>query len=128
MSEKFFVRPVLCVRSVEASMAYYCEKLGFSKNWEHGGKDGLIIAEVGRDEITVILDCGSALSRPAAPSVLSVSVDKPETFGELHREFEEREARIVSAPFEVVWQKNIVQMDVEDLDGNILMFWADKPS
>jgi hypothetical protein len=127
MSEKFFVRPVLCVRSVEASLAYYCEKLGFSKNWDHAGSDGLIIAEVGRDEISVILDCGSVLPRPATPSVLSVSVDKPETLAELHREFTDRGAR-VGAPFAVVWQKNINQMDVEDLDGNILMFWADKPS
>jgi len=126
MTEEFWTRPILCVRDVESSVAYYCEKLGFSKRWEHGG-DRLIIAEVGRSGVDVILDCGSVIRRPATPSVLSLSLHKPETLGELFRELKERGAKIVAPPFAVVWQKDTYEMDVEDLDGNVLVFWGEKP-
>ena len=127
MSEKYFARPVFRVRNVAASIAYYCEKLGCKKRWDHG-HDGPIIAEVERDDLSVILDSGSVLPKPAGPSVLTLSLHAPETLGQLHRELAGRGARIVAPPFAVVWQDNTYQFDVEDLDGNILTFWGEKPS
>jgi hypothetical protein len=123
MSDKYFVRPVFRVRDVAASVAYYCEKLGCTKRWEHG-EDGPIIAEVERGELSVILDSGSAVPKPAGPSVVTLSI---QNVTELHRELAGRGANVAKPPFEVVWQKNTLQFDVEDLDGNLLVFWGDKP-
>ncbi len=127
MKEDYFVRPLLRVRDVAASVAYYCEKLGFEKRWEHG-QEKPIIAEVGRNEISIILDSGSVLPKAATPSVLSVSLHEPQKLGALHREFKERGANIVRAPFPVVWSKDGYQFDVEDPDGNLLLFWGDQPA
>jgi predicted enzyme related to lactoylglutathione lyase len=123
MSDKYFIRPVFRVRDVAASVAYYCEKLGCSKRWDHGA-DGPIIAEIERGDLSVILDSESAVPKPAGPSVVTLSVDN---LIELHRELVGRGANIVTPPFEVVWQANTLQFDVEDLDGNLLVFWGGKP-
>jgi uncharacterized glyoxalase superfamily protein PhnB len=123
MSNKYFIRPVFRVRNVAASVAYYCEKLGCGKRWDHG-EDEPIIAEVERGDLSVILDSDSVVPKPAGPSVLTLSV---ENLTELHRELVERGANIVTPPFEVVWQQNAYQFDVADLDGNLLVFWGDKP-
>lgn len=123
MSDKYFIRPVFRVRDVAASVAYYCEKLGCKKRWDHG-EDAPIIAEVERGDLSVILDSGSAVPKPVGPSVLTLSI---ENLMELHREFVGRGANIVNPPFEVTWQKDTCQFDVEDRDGNLLVFWGDKP-
>jgi hypothetical protein len=123
MSDECFVRPVFRVRDVVASVAYYCEKLGCRKRWDYGA-DGPVIAEVERGELSVILASGSVVPKPAGGSVLTLSIGK---LGELHRELVERGANIVTPLFEVVWQKNTYQFDVEDLDGNLLVFWGDEP-
>jgi predicted enzyme related to lactoylglutathione lyase len=125
MSDKYFIRPVFRVRDVGASIAYYCEKLGCSKRWDHGAEGRPIIAEVERGDLAVILDSGSAVPKPPGPSVVTLSVDN---LGELHRELAGRGANIVAPLFEVSWQKNSCQFDVEDLDGNLLVFWGDKPA
>jgi len=127
MAEEFWARPILFVRDVEASIAYYCEKLGFTKRWDHGG-DMLIIAGVGRSGVDVILDCGSVLRRPATPAVLTVSLRNVEALGDLYSELKERGAKIVAPPFAVVWQKDTYEIDVEDLDGNVLVFWGSRPA
>lgn len=126
MTEQFWTRPILCVRDVEASVSYYCEKLGFTRRWEHG-EGGLLIAEVERNGFHLILDRGSVLPRPATPSVLSLSLHAPETLGDLFRELSERGAKIAAPPFAVIWQADTYEMDVEDLDGNVLVFWGAKP-
>jgi len=126
MTEEFRTRPILRVRDVAASIAYYCEKLGFEKHWEHGS-DPVTVAEVGRNGLDLILDSQSVLPKPAGASVLSIVFDKPEILGKMYREFEDRGAKIVSHPFPVVWQEDTYELDVEDLDGNVLTFWGGKP-
>ncbi len=123
MREEFYTRPILCVRDVGASIAYYCEKLGFEKSWEFGDEKPFI-AQVSRKGLDVILDSGSTIPRPARPSVLSMTLHEAEKLGALWRELEARGAKIASAPFEVVWEKGLFQLDVEDLDGNVLVFWG----
>jgi catechol 2,3-dioxygenase-like lactoylglutathione lyase family enzyme len=124
VSDKYFIRPVFRVRDVAASVAYYCDKLGCRKRWDHGA-DRPIIAEVERGDLSVILDSESVVPKPTGPSVLTLSV---ENLGELHRELFWRGAKIARPLFEVIWQKNTCQFDVEDLDGNVLVFWGDKPA
>ncbi len=126
MSDEFYTRPILCVRDVGASIAYYREKLGFEKVWDHGGEKP-IIAQVDRNGLNIILDSASVIPRAATPTVLSMSLHEPEKLGALHRELQERGAKVVAAPFEVVWEEGLYQLDVEDLDGNVLVFWGQKP-
>jgi hypothetical protein len=126
MPLELWMRPVLCVRDLAASLAYYCERLGFEKRWVHG-PDNLIIAGIERGEIELILDAGSVLPRPAAPSVLSLTLHRPETLGDLHRELVGRGAKVVTPPFPVIWQADTYQLDVQDLDGNVLVFWGANP-
>ena len=47
-----------------------------------------------------------------------------EKLGELHRELEAAGAIIKTPPFEVVWNPGLSQLDVEDPDGNTLVFWG----
>lgn len=124
MIDNYFVRPVFRVRDVAASVAYYCEKLGCHKRWDHGGERP-IIAEVERGDLSVILDSESSVPKPTGTSVLALSV---EAFDDLHRELAGRGAKIVTPPFAVAWQENTYQFDVEDLDGNRLVFWGEKPA
>ena len=125
MGDAFYTRPIFCVRDVATSIAYYCETLGFRKDWE-SGDDPPAIAQVSRDGLDIILDCRSVIPRAAVPSVLSMSLHAPKDLDALHRELRDRGAKIASAPFEVVWQKGTYQFDVEDLDGNTLIFWGEK--
>jgi hypothetical protein len=122
VSNQFYARPILCVRDVEASIAYYCDKLGFDRDWA-SPEVKPIIAQVSRDGMDIILDSASVIPRAAIPSVVSVSVND---LSGLHRDFRERGAKVVAAPFAVAWQAGVLQFDIEDLDGNILVFWGDE--
>ena len=117
------MRPILCFRDVELSIAYYCRRLGFTSSWKSGDETP-IIAQVGRNGLDVILASGGVTPRAGLPSVLSMSLQQPGNLGALHRELVYRGARMVSAPFEVDWQEGTYQLEVEDLDGNVLIFWG----
>jgi hypothetical protein len=80
---------------------------------------------VSRNGLDIILDSGSSIPRAATPSVLSMSLHSPEKLMALHDEFRDRSATIAAAPFEVHWQEGLYQFDVEDLDGNVLVFWGE---
>lgn len=124
MSEEFYARSMFRVRDVERAVAYYCERLGFSRSWDSG--DGTpVIAQVGRNGLDVILASRSVTPRAGVPAVLCLSLHEPGNLEALHREFEDRGARIVAAPFEVAWQEGTLQLEVEDLDGNVLIFWGE---
>ena len=127
MSDAFYTRPIFHVRDIVASIAYYRDALGFRKDWD-SGDDPPVIAQVSRDGLDIILNCQSVIPRAAVPSVLSMSLHAPETLETLHKELRDRGAKIVKAPFEVVWQPGTYQFDVEDLEGNVLIFWGEKPA
>jgi catechol 2,3-dioxygenase-like lactoylglutathione lyase family enzyme len=122
--EEFWMRPVLAVRDVEASVAYYADQLGFARAWAHGD-DGWTIAAVERQGLQLILDGGTDLPRLGSPSVLSLTLHAHEGLAALHREFAARGANLRSKPFPVTWQQGTWQFEVEDLDGNVLIFWGD---
>lgn len=126
MREEFFSRPIFRVREVAASIDYYRDKLGFASAW-CAPEDEPIIAQVSRNGLEIILDARSAIPKASIPSVLSMTLHRPEELGALHGEFKRRGATITASPFEVVWEKGLYQLDVEDLDGNVLVFWGDGP-
>jgi catechol 2,3-dioxygenase-like lactoylglutathione lyase family enzyme len=123
--EEFWTRPLVRVRDVAASLDYYCDKLGCTRRWVHG--EPLIIAEVERSGLNVILDADSVLPRPPGGSVLTLSLHQPRTLTALHGELVARGARVLSSPAPVPWQDGTHQFTVEDLDGNILVFWGEAP-
>lgn len=126
MREEFYTRPILAVQDVTASINYYCEKLGFTKVWS-SPDEAPIIAQVDRNGMGIILDSASVIPRASNPSVLSMTLHQADQLGALYRELKNNGAKITATPFPVVWDEKLYQFDVEDLDGNILVFWGDAP-
>ena len=126
---KLWARTVFRVSDVAQSIAYFCDKLGFDKDWDEGGPDSAI-AQVSRSGVELILDNKTYFPKAGVPSVISLTlndlVERP-ALDALHREFLAAGAKITKAPFKVHWDPNVFEMDVEDLDGNILMFWGYMP-
>ena len=125
MSDEFYARPMFRVRDVERAVAYYCERLGFAKDWD-SGDDRPVMAQVGRNGLDVILASRSVTPRAGVPAVLCLSLHEPGNLEALQRELEDRGARIVATCFEVAWQEGTLQLEVEDLDGNVLIFWGER--
>lgn len=72
-----------------------------------------MIAQVARAGIGLILQHGSVVAG------LNLTA--------LHSELAQRSARIRKAPFQVPWQAHVHQLELEDLDGNVLIVWGDLP-
>lgn len=124
--DEFYLRPILCVGDVPASVEYFCEKLGFERSWQ-SPEDEPIIAQVGRNGLDLILDSKSSIPRARTPSVLSMSLHDADALGLLYEELSSRGAITGGPPSEVPWQQGVFQLTVEDLDGNVLVFWGDEP-
>ena len=122
--EEFWVRSIFRVGNVEASVAYYRDKLGFVEKWR-AGDNTPVIAAVERGGLQIILDGGTELPRPAGSSVLSLTLHAHEGLAALHRDLTARGAKVRNAPFAVSWEKGTYQFDAEDLDGNVLCFWGE---
>lgn len=102
--------PVLNVKDVTASIAYYVEKLGFHKEWDWGSP--ATFGCVFRDSVRIFL-CRGAQGGPGAwISIFIRDVD------ELHEDYRKRGAIIRQAPANFPW--GLREMNVEDLDGHRL--------
>ncbi len=120
----FYTRPLLRVRDLAASLVYYRDQLGFEESWSHAEGGRPIIAQVERGGCELILDEATVLPKPGSTSVLAMTLHAEERLGDLHRELEARGAHIARAPFEVSWSPDLQELDVEDPDGNVLVFWG----
>jgi predicted lactoylglutathione lyase len=81
--------------------------------------------------VTLMLDKDTYFPKPGSPSVITLTLnDVPEraTLDTLHREFVAAGAHVTRAPFKVHWDPNVYEMNVEDPDGNVLMFWGHVPA
>ncbi len=139
-----YARPIFGVSDLAASLRYYQERLGFTLQWVYGGPqhgmgekdieewkeidsgipDRPVIAEVKRNGIEIILDQSSSHPRAMPPSVICVELHDYSSLGKLHEQWAAAGARIKKAPFEVDWAEETLQLEVEDLDGNFLIFWG----
>jgi hypothetical protein len=129
MPAKLWARPVIRVDDVAASISYYCDKLGFAEDWNDGGDDSPV-AQVSRNGVALILDKRTYFVKAGSPSVVSLTLnDLPHrpSLDALHRELLVAGAKVTKAPFKVHWDPHVYEMDVEDLDGNLLMFWGYMP-
>jgi uncharacterized glyoxalase superfamily protein PhnB len=105
------VTPILPSHDVGAAITYYQARLGFEKRWEWG--EPTSFACVARDDVTIFL--GS--SEHQGPPGVGVFIDV-EAVDALHREYQQRGAKIREAPADRPWGSR--EMVVEDLDGNKL--------
>jgi len=110
------VTPILRVNDVAASVAYYVQKLGFKVNWGYPEEGKSFFASVERGRCCLFL-CAGDQGHPGS----WVWIDGKDVEA-LHREFVATGATIRNPPTNYEWA---LEMQVEDLDGNILRFGSD---
>jgi catechol 2,3-dioxygenase-like lactoylglutathione lyase family enzyme len=104
--------PILRVENMDASVAFYCDKLGF-QNAPWGDGD---FTSVNRDRAGIYL-CRGGQGRGGAWAWIGVEdVDK------LHAEYLSRGVAIRLPPTNYLWA---LEMQVEDPDGNVLRFGSE---
>jgi catechol 2,3-dioxygenase-like lactoylglutathione lyase family enzyme len=109
----WYSRPVLFVESVERSIAFYTEKLGFveSTRYEEGGK--ILVAQVNREDCEILLNCQQPEKTGHGRMFISIDIGPLQA---LRVEFEGR-----GAPVRDGWW-GYDTMIIEDPDGNELFF------
>lgn len=106
------VTPILRVADLDASIAYYVERLGFELQWRADP-----VASVGRDRTSLMLAEGDQ-GRPGTWVWVAASdVDA------LYAEFAGRGARLRHPPANYPWGSRECQ--VTDPDGHVLRFGSD---
>lgn len=128
---EFWTRPVLHVRNLRKSITYYCHHLGFVTDWLDTSSSEPACGQVSRGGLSIVLNEGAAFPKASVPAVLSLTLkDSPEAPGleALHRELVAAGGRVSRAPVKVHWDEQVYEMYVEDLDGNVLMFWGNMPA
>ena len=104
--------PILRVGSLDASIEYYLDVLGFSLDWRADG----ILASVGRGPCHIFL-CEGDQGHPGAWVWIGVG-----DAAALHEQLRAKGARVRHPPTNYAWA---LEMQVEDLDGNVLRFGSD---
>jgi catechol 2,3-dioxygenase-like lactoylglutathione lyase family enzyme len=102
--------PILNVKNVPASIAYYVDKLGFEKEWDWGTP--ATFGCVRHDGVQIFLCEGAQGSPGAWISIFVRDVDA------LHADYTGRGAIIKQKPTNFPW--GIREMNVADLDGHRL--------
>jgi catechol 2,3-dioxygenase-like lactoylglutathione lyase family enzyme len=109
----WYSRPVLFVESVERSIAFYIEKLGFTESTRYEEEGKILLAQVDREDCEVLLNCQQP--EKIGRSRIFISIDL-EPLQALRNEFEQR-----GAPIRDGWW-GYDTMIIEDPDGNELFF------
>jgi predicted lactoylglutathione lyase len=100
--------PVLPVKSLRDSKAFYTDKLGFNVDW--GDSDADTICQVSRDGHRIML---SEQTDIGTPSWVWIGLESDRLFWE----FKNRGVSVLQEPTNRPWA---YEMKVRDLDGNIL--------
>lgn len=104
--------PIFRVEDLSASLRYFVDQLGFSIDWDYRP----YIASVTRDRCCIFLSQGDQ-GHPGAWTWIGVGDAEL-----LHTELRSRGARIRQRPTNHRWA---LEMQVEDLDGNVLRIGSD---
>ena len=118
----WFARPVLHVTSVEASLRFYMDRLGFTVAWRHEENGRARVAQVDRGNCALILS--DQWPEKVGKGLMFISLNvEPETreaavaaLDELRAEFEASGAAVKNGH----WGYRLLV--IEDLDGNQLFF------
>jgi catechol 2,3-dioxygenase-like lactoylglutathione lyase family enzyme len=119
---EWFARPVLHVSSVDASIAFYVSRLGFTVAWTYDEDGGTRVAQVGRGSCALILS--DQWPEKVGKGLMFISLNvEPTTYDAeiaavdaLRVEFEGRGVPVTNGR----WGYRLFV--VEDLDGNQLFF------
>ncbi len=106
------VTPILRVASLDASLAWYVDVLGFAVQWREDG-----FASVGRGRASLML-CEGGQGHPGTWTYVGVS-----DADALHEELHARGAAIRHPPTNYPWGAR--EMQVSDPDGHVLRFGSD---
>jgi catechol 2,3-dioxygenase-like lactoylglutathione lyase family enzyme len=106
------VTPILRVKDLAASVAYYVGVLGFKLDWQDPG----ILGSVSRGRCTIFL-CEGDQGLPGGWVWVGVG-----DAGALFEDYQSRGARVRHPPTNYQWS---YEMQVEDLDGNVLRFGSE---
>lgn len=98
--------PILRVKDVPASLAYYVDGLGFTLDWDEGG-----MVSVSRGRCTIFL---TKWEQSNPRMWVWVGVADCEV---VHRELASRGARVRQPPTNFPWA---LEMQIEDLDANVI--------
>ena len=104
--------PIFRVDDLDASVAYYVEKLGFELQWRDDP-----LASVGRDRTSIMLSEGDQGESGTWAWIAARDVD------ELYAELQARGARLRHPPTNYPWGSRECQ--VMDPDGHVLRFGAE---
>jgi predicted lactoylglutathione lyase len=105
--------PIFWVANLAASIGYYVKALGFTVDWQSEG----VFASVSRDGCHIML-CEKDQGHPGAWIWAGVRDTDA-----LEAELRERGGKVRHPPTNYPWA---YEMQVEDLDGNVLRFGADR--
>lgn len=111
------VMPILRVSDLAASVDYYVSKLGFKVNWgypESGGKSSF--ASISRGRCCIFLSVGDQGHFGSWVWIDGKHIEA------LYHEFVASGAKVRNPPTNYPWA---MEMQIEDLDGNILRFGSD---
>jgi catechol 2,3-dioxygenase-like lactoylglutathione lyase family enzyme len=109
----WYSRPVFFVESVERSIAFYTEKLGFVESTRYEEEGKILVAQVNREDCEILLNCQQPEKTGRSRMFISIDIGPLQT---LRAEFEGRRA-----PIRDGWW-GYDTMIIEDPDGNELFF------
>ncbi len=109
----WYSRPVFFVESVERSIAFYTEKLGFTQGFRYEEEGKILVGQVNREDCEIILNCQQPEKTGRSRVFISIDLEPLKT---LRTEFENR-----GAPIRDGWW-GYDTMIIEDPDGNQLFF------
>jgi catechol 2,3-dioxygenase-like lactoylglutathione lyase family enzyme len=109
----WYSRPVFFVQSVERSIDFYTQKLGFTEGPRHAEDGKLLVGQASRQGCTIIFTCQEPAKTGRGRMFLALDLDP---FNALKAEFESRDA-----PVKDGWWGTATML-VEDPDGNELVF------
>jgi catechol 2,3-dioxygenase-like lactoylglutathione lyase family enzyme len=109
----WYSRPVFFVESVERSIAFYTEKLGFTQGFRYEEEGKIFVGQVNREDCEIILTCQEPEKSGRGRVFISIDLGPLQA---LRAEFEGR-----GAPIRDGWW-GYDTMIIEDPDGNELFF------
>jgi catechol 2,3-dioxygenase-like lactoylglutathione lyase family enzyme len=111
---------VLTVSDLQASLAYYRDKLGFDIAFQFGTPS--FYAGLFSGKVRLHLIAADHAPRPPGHGAVAIDVDDVDA---LHTELVTRGAKILKAPANQAY--GLRDFDVADLDGNMLFFAMEIP-
>jgi catechol 2,3-dioxygenase-like lactoylglutathione lyase family enzyme len=109
----WYSRPVFFVESVERSITFYTEKLGFTQGFRYEEDGKILVGQVNREDCEIILNCQQPEKNGRSRIFISIDLEPLQA---LRAEFERR-----GAPIKDGWW-GYDTMVIEDPDGNELFF------